>query len=294
MNTSLSNLLRERLPHLSKGQKRIALFILEHDDQAAFMTALKLGDTVGVSESTVVRFAAELGFTGYPRFQKAVQEQIRRKLTTVERIDMARAHIADDEILDRIMEYDLSNLRQTMEELPHRIFADVVDTVCSAKRVFILGSGSCRPLASFLAYYCQLLLPDARQIVSSGQNETLQETLRIGADDVMIGFSFPRYSSRTVKAMKLARQHGAKTVAITDSILSPIAEQADFLLPAHSDMATVVDSLVAPLSLINALIVAISLKRREENLPILTEMEQLWKNNAVYQSVDDALEETDS
>ena len=282
MKANLSSLLIEQMPHFSKGQKRIAEYILAHDDQAAYMTALKLSETVGVSESTVVRFAAELGFSGYPQMQKAIQEQIRSKLTTIERIDLARTRMRDDEVLPRIMEYDMANLRQTMEELPRNVFAKAVDTICGANRVYIFGAGSCRPLASFLAYYFKFLLPDARLMFSTGESEIMEEMIRIDENDVLIDFSFPRYSRRAVKVMELAHAHGAKTIAITDSVLSPIAQQATFSLLTHSDMAMIVDSLVAPLSLINALIVAVSLKRQAENLPTLTEMEQLLTNYAVY------------
>ncbi len=282
MKANLSSLLIEQMPGFSKGQKRIAEYILAHDDEAAYMTALKLSETVGVSESTVVRFAAELGFNGYPHLQKAIQEQIRSKLTTIERINMARTRMTDDEVLSRILEYDLANLRQTMEELPRDVFAQAVDTICRANRVYIFGAGSCRPLASFLAYYFKFLLPDARLMFSAGESEVLEEMIRIDENDVLIDFSFPRYSRKAVKVMELAHSHQAKTIAITDSVLSPIAQQADFLLLTHSDMAMIVDSLVAPLSLINALIVAVSLKRQQENLPILTEMEQLLTNYAVY------------
>lgn len=294
MKTNLSALLIEQMPHFSKGQKRIAEYILAHDDEAAFMTALKMSETVGVSESTVVRFAAELGFNGYPHLQKAIREQIRSKLTTIERIDMARSRIEDGEVLDRIMEYDLANLRQTLEELPRPIFTKAVDAICGANRVFICGAGSCRPLASFLAYYFKFLLPDARLMVSTGESEILEEMIRIDESDVLIGLSFPRYSRRTVKAMELARAHGAKTIAITDSVLSPIAKKADCLLLTHSDMAMIVDSLVAPLSVINALIVAVSLKRQKENLPVLTEMEQLLQHYAVYHPLESSGEATDA
>lgn len=269
--------------NFSKGQRRIAQYILEHADTAAFMTAFRLGEAVGVSESTVVRFAAELGFDGYPQLQKAMQELIRSKLTTVQRIEVTRARMADNEVLDNVMAYDMANIRQTLEELPQDVFYQAVEAVVSARKVYIFGAGSCRALANFLAYYLKLLLGDVHLIYTSSEMEILEELLRIDESDAIIGLSFPRYSSKAVKALHFAHSRGAKVIAITDSVLSPIAEFASYLLLAHSDMATIVDSLVAPMSIINALIVAISLKKRESNIPALTELEQLWESYQVYQ-----------
>ena len=286
MKATLIANITERMGGFSKGQKRIAQYILEHYDTAAFMTAYRLGETVGVSESTVVRFAAELGFDGYPQLQKAMQELIRSKLTSLQRIEVTRARMTDDEVLDNVMSCDMANIRQTLEELPRDVFYQAVDAVVNARRVYIFGAGSCRALANFLAYYLKLLLGDIRLIYTSSEAEIFEELLHIDEQDTIIGLSFPRYSSKAVKTMHFAHSRGAKVVAITDSVISPIADYATYLLLAHSDMATIVDSLVAPLSIINALIVAVSLKKMNSNVAVLEELEQLWEKYQVYQPFD--------
>ena len=290
MKTNLIAHISEHAAGFSKGQKRIAQYIQEHYESAAFMTAFKLGETVGVSESTVVRFAAELGFDGYPQLQKAMQELIRSKLTTVQRIEVTRARMADDEVLDNVMAYDMANIRQTLEELPRDVFYQAVDAIVEARRVYIFGAGSCRALANFLAYYLKLLLPDIHLIYTSSETEILEEMLQIGEQDAIIGLSFPRYSSKAVKTVHFAHSRQAKIIAITDSVLSPIAEYASYLLLAHSDMATIVDSLVAPLSIINALMVAVSLKKMDSNAARLTELEQLWETYQVFQPFEEVSE----
>ena len=290
MKTNLIAHISEHAAGFSKGQKRIAQYIQEHYESAAFMTAFKLGETVGVSESTVVRFAAELGFDGYPQLQKAMQELIRSKLTTVQRIEVTRARMADDEVLDNVMAYDMANIRQTLEELPRVVFYQAVDAIVEARRVYIFGAGSCRALANFLAYYLKLLLPDIHLIYTSSETEILEEMLQIGEQDAIIGLSFPRYSSKAVKTVHFAHSRQAKIIAITDSVLSPIAEYASYLLLAHSDMATIVDSLVAPLSIINALLVAVSLKKMDSNAARLTELEQLWETYQVFQPFEEVSE----
>lgn len=284
MSTNLIAHIAEHTPGFSKGQRRIAAYILEHYDAAAFMTAYKLGETVGVSESTVVRFAAELGFEGYPQLQKAIQELIRSKLTAVQRVEVTRARMEDREVLGNVMAYDIANIRQTLEEMPQEVFYEAVDAVVNARKVYIFGAGSCRALANFVAYYLKLLLPDIHLIYTSSETEILEEIVHISEQDAIIGLSFPRYSSKAVKTLHFAHSRGAKVIAITDSRLSPIAEYATYLLLAHSDMATIVDSLVAPLSIVNAMIVAISLKRMEDNRPVLDELEQLWQKYEIYQN----------
>ena len=282
MKTELTSLILSHMTEFSKGQKRIAQYILEHYDEAAFMTAFRLGETVGVSESTVVRFAAELGFEGYPELQKAVQELVRSKLTSIQRIEVTSARMADDEVLDNILSYDMANIRQTLDELPRNTFYQAVDAIINARKVYIFGAGSCRSLANFTAYYLKMLLGDVHLVYTSSEMEILEEMFSISKDDVLIGLSFPRYSSKAVKTMHFANSRQAKIVAITDSQLSPIAPYADYLLPAHSDMATIVDSLVAPLSIINALIVAVSVKTLEQNRDKLSELENLWKTYRAY------------
>ncbi len=276
----------------SKGQRLIAAYILEHYDTAAFMTANALGEAVGVSESTVVRFATELGFSGYPRLQKAMQELVRSKLTSVQRVEVTRARMKDEEVLENVMTYDMANLRQTLAELDPAVFDAAVESLVKARRVYVFGAGSCRALASFLAYYLKLLLPDIRLISTSSETEILEEMFPISEQDALIGLSFPRYSSKAVKTVHFAHSRGAQVVAITDSQRSPISDFANHLLLAHSDMATIVDSLVAPLSIINALLVAISLKRMDANRETLNELETLWETYHVYQPAEKHTEDT--
>ncbi len=275
--------INEQLPTFSKGQKRIATYILEHYDEAAFMTAYRLGATVGVSESTVVRFAAELGYEGYPQLQKVMQKLVRSKLNNIQRIEVTRARMTDGEVLENVMSYDIANIRQTLEELPLDRFMKAVEAIVSSRKVYIFGAGSCRALANFTAYYLKLLLPDIHLIYTSSETEILEEMIHIDEQDALIILSFPRYSSKAVKTAHFAHTRHTKVVAITDSMVSPIAEFADYLLLAHSDMATIVDSLVAPLSIINALVVAVSLKRMDANRASLEELEQLWERYQVYQ-----------
>ena len=283
MKTDLIHHMETHSAGFSKGQKRIAAFITEHYDEAAFMTACKLGERVDVSESTVVRFATELGFAGYPQLQKAMQELIRSRLTSIQRIEVTKARMSDDQVPEQVMAYDIANIRQTLEELPRDVFFRAVEAMVNARRVYIFGAGSCRALANFAAYYLKLLLPDVHLIYTSSQAEIFEEMLSIDERDALLGISFPRYSSKAVKTLHYAHTRGAQVVAITDSELSPIADYATHLLLAHSDMPSIVDSLVAPLSVINALTVAISLRKLEEDRPVLTTLEQLWKDYQVYQ-----------
>ena len=283
MKTDLIHHIEAHAAGFSKGQKRIAAFIVEHYDEAAFMTAYKLGERVDVSESTVVRFASELGFSGYPQLQKAMQELIRSRLTTIQRIEVTRARMEDHEVLDNVLSFEIANIRQTLEELPRDVFNNAVDAIVNARRVYIFGAGSCRALANFTAYYLKLLLPNIHLIYTSSEAEIFEEMLHIDQRDAIIGISFPRYSSKAVKTLHFAHARGAKVVAITDSELSPIAGYATHLLLAHSDMPAIVDSLVAPLSVLNALTVAISLRKMEENRPQLATLEQLWEDYQVYE-----------
>ncbi len=288
MDNNLLSLIAERNADFSKGQKRIARFITEHYDEAAFMTAYKMGQAVGVSESTVVRFAAELGFAGYPQLQKAMQGLIRSRLTTLQRVEVSRSRMRDEDVLDEVMTYDVSNIRQTLEEMPRDVFYAAVDAMVRARRVYLFGAGSCRAMASFAAYFLKLFLPDVQLITVTGQSEIFEEMINISEKDVIIGISFPRYSSRAVRTLRYAHSKGAQVIALTDTPASPIARFASYLLLAHSDMASVVDSLTAPLSVINALIVAVSLKQLDARRAVLTELEELWNSDAVYQVVDDS------
>ncbi len=286
MSMDLITHITNEMTAFSKGQRRIASYILEHYDEAAFMTAFRLGEMVGVSESTVVRFATELGFSGYPQLQKAVQKLIRSKLTSVQRVEVSRSRMRDEEVLESVMSYDMANIRQTLEEMPKEVFNEAVEALVNARHVYVFGAGSCSALAQFSAFYLKLLLPDIRLINTSNVTEVLEELYSIGEQDALLVVSFPRYSARSVKAAHFAHSRGAKVIAVTDSILSPVAELSSSLLLAHSDLPTVVDSLAAPLSVINALLVAISLKRADENRERLTELEELWETYQIYQPLD--------
>ena len=281
----------------SKGQKRIALYIEEHYDKAAFMTAAKLGETVGVSESTVVRFATELGYDGYPKMQKAMQEMIRSKLTSVQRIEVTSSRIGDANVLDSVLMQDIEKIRRTIEETSHEDFNRAVDEICRAKRIYIFGVRSKRiyifgvrstaAIASFLAYYFQLIFDNVTVINTTSTTTMYEHIFRMSSDDIIIGISFPRYSTMAVEAMDFARSRGAHAVAITDSMASPLVASADSILIARSDMASIVDSLVAPLSLINALIVATVLKKKDEVSETFHALEQVWNREGVYTNHED-------
>lgn len=266
----------------SKGQKRIANYIEEHYDQAAFMTASKLGKTVGVSESTVVRFATELGYSGYPKLQKAMQEMIRDKLTSVQRIDVTTNRIGNSNVLDAIMNQDIDKIRRTLEETSHKDFENAVKSIVNARRIYIFGVRSTASLAQFLGYYFGLIFDNVRVITDTSKTHTYEQLFRISDEDIMIGISFPRYSTMAVESMTLARDRGANVIAITDSMVSPLVAAADEVLIARSDMASVVDSLVAPLSLINALIVATVLEKKDEVTDTFRELEMVWNHQGVY------------
>lgn len=287
MNTNLMNVIAAATPSFSKGQRRIAQYITEHYDEASFMTAARLGDKVGVSESTVVRFATQLGFDGYPGLQKAMQELIRSKLTLTQRLEVSRARVGDGEVLREVATADIHNIRQTLEEMDTATFDRAVDIVCGARRVYVFGAGSCKALAAFLNHYLQMLLGGTQLITAASQSEIFEEMLTITPQDAVIGISFPRYSKKAAKTLHYAHSKGVPVVAITDSILSPIAPYANALLLAHSDMASIVDSLTAPMSIINALIVAVSLRTMDRNADKLEELERLWKAYGVYETMDE-------
>ncbi len=270
----------------SKGQKRIALYIEEHYDKAAFMTASKLGQTVGVSESTVVRFATELGYDGYPKLQKAMQEMIRNKLTSVQRIEVTSSRIGDDNVLDSVLNQDIEKIRRTIEETSHEDFNRAVDEICNAERIYIFGVRSTAAIANFLAYYFELIFDNVRVINTTSATTTYEQIFRITDKDVIIGISFPRYSKMAIEAMDFARSRGAHAVALTDSMASPLVQSADSVIIARSDMASIVDSLVAPLSIINALIVATVLKKKDDVSKTFQNLEQIWNRNGVYTSHD--------
>lgn len=266
----------------SKGQKRIAKYIEEHYDKAAYMTALKLGETVGVSESTVVRFASELGYEGYPELQKAMQEMIKEKLTSVQRIEVTETRIGDNDVLTTVLNQDIDKIRRTIEEISHEDFDNAIKVLSKAKEIYVFAVRSTSALASFLGYYLQLIFGNVHIINTTSKSSTYENLFRISEDDVMIGISFPRYSTTAVEAMEFARERKADVIAITDSMASPLVECANHILIARSDMASVVDSLVAPLSLINALIVACVLSEKERVKYTFHQLEDVWTKQGVY------------
>lgn len=277
-------LIQDGMPTFSKGQRLIGNFILTCYDKAAFMTASKLGKTVNVSESTVVRFAAELGYDGYPAMQKALQEMIRNKLTSIQRIEVSEDRIGNHDVLPTVMQSDIEKIRMTLEEIDHANFDASVDAIAAARRIYILGVRSSAAIASFLSFYFNLMFDNVTQVTSTSASEMFEQILHASEGDVVIGVSFPRYSQRTVKAMKYAGSRGATVIAITDSEASPLAESARYTLCAKSDMASFVDSLVAPLSLVNALIVAVGRKNTDELSRTFESLEQIWAEYGVYEN----------
>ena len=269
MAENLVSKIEKQLPSFSKGQKLIATYISDHCDEAAFMTASKLGNAVGVSESTVVRFATELGYDGYPKLQHAMQEMIREKLTSVQRIDVAAKRIGKKDILEFILQEEIDRINSTIEETSKEDFYNAVDAISKARKIYIFAVRS-----------------------TYSETEISEKLMRMCKDDVMIGISFPRYSKAAVFAVQTARKRGAKAIALTDSLISPLADSADYLLLARSGMASVVDSLVAPLGMINALIVATVLNRREEAEKTFNTLEKIWSQYKVYKKSgeDDALD----
>lgn len=278
----LLNQIRERYKRLSKGQKLLADYITEHYDKAVFMTASILGKTVGVSESTVVRFATQLGYEGYPEFQKALEELVRNKLNSIQRMEMAYGRISQSEILETVLQSDAEKIKVTLAEIDKESFNRAVDMMLHASRIYIVGIRSCAPLASFLSYYLNLIFENVTLVNTNSSSEMFEQMIRIGEQDVIIGISFPRYSVRTLKALEFANNRKAKIITLTDSIHSPMTVYSTCNLIARSDMASIVDSLVAPMSVINALVVALCMKKRDEITKTLGTLEEIWDEYQVY------------
>lgn len=276
--------LLQRLNHsgkrLSKSHRRIAECIVAHYDKVAFMTASKLGEYVGVSESTVVRFAAALGYEGFPQLQKALQELIRHRLTATQRLEMT-GDMGHAQVLNKVLKTDMQNIRATLDELDLNTFEAVIESLLQARNIYVLGLRASAPLAEFLGHYLNFIFPNVH-IVTSGVSDVFEQIARISEEDVLVGISFPRYTNHTVKAMKFARSRGATLIAITDGPLSPLHAEANLCLTAKSEMASFVDSLAAPISLINALIVALSQRRRTQVTDYFQKMEDIWSEYRVY------------
>jgi len=283
MSNDILDILKERQPTFSKGQRAIAKYILEDYDKAAFMTANRLGKTVGVSESTVVRFAVDLGFDGYPSMQKAMQEMVLNRLTSVQRIEVANNRIGDQDVVSMVVHSDMEKLRQTGETLSREEFNAAVNAILGGKRIYILGVRSAAPLAEFLGYYLNYMFNNVHVITGCGTSEMFEKIVGINANDVVIAFSFPRYSSATTKGAQYCRSTGATVIGITDNRESPLGQSSDHVLCAKSDMVSLVDSLVAPLSVVNALIVAVASKRQKELHRTFESLERIWDQYNVYE-----------
>ncbi|NLO46820.1 MAG: MurR/RpiR family transcriptional regulator [Clostridiales bacterium] len=287
MDKDILSLIEQKRGEFSKGQSRIARFIKESFDKAAFMTAARLGRTVGVSESTVVRFASELGFEGYPEMRRALQEMIRNRLTSVQRIEVAKIVMDTKETLTSILESDIEKIRMTMESVDRQKFNLAVTEILKARRIYIIGTRTSAALSVFMGFYFNLLFDNVTILQDSAASAVYEQILRISSDDVVIGISFPRYSKRTVKALRFSRDMGATVIGITDAETSPLAKIASINLFAKSDMVSFVDSLVGPLSLINALIVAVGTGTQEKLNNTFEELERIWDEYEVYEKAED-------
>jgi len=283
MYDDLFTILQQKVHTFSKGQRLLARYITESYDKAAFMTASKLGKTVGVSESTVVRFAVELGYDGYPSMQKAMQDLVLNRLTSVQRIEATSDRIGDQDVINTVLQSDSDKLRQTAELVDRKAFDSAVQIIPKARDIYILGCRSAAPLASFLGYYLNFMFNNIHVVTASGASVMFEKLFRVNSEDVVICFSFPRYSSATVKGAQFCQTTGATVIGFTDSYLSPLSQYCDHVLLAKSDMLSFVDSLAAPLSLVNALIVALSAGREQNLSKTFDVLEQVWDQYNVYE-----------
>lgn len=274
--------IKEKMNTMSKSHKAIAGYIMEHYDQAVFMTAAKLGETLGISESTVVRFASGIGYEGYPEFQKALEEWVKNKLSSVQKMGAKYGQSSQSEILSSVLHADMEKIQDTIGNLDPNAFEMAVTGILEAKNIYIIGLRSCAPLADFLHFYLNMIRGNVTLLNSTSISETFEQMIRIDEEDVIIGISFPRYSMRTLKALEFANDRNAKVISLTDSIHSPMCLYSSCNLLARSDMVSIVDSLVAPLSVINALVVALCLKRPTEVKKSLETLEEVWNNYQVY------------
>lgn len=282
MNRNLLAEIEAGMSSFSKGQKLISAYILEHYDKAAYLTASKLGSIVHVSESTVVRFAIELGFAGYPEFQHALQEIVRTKLTSFQRIEVTNSLIGDGDVLSKVLLGDADKIKHTLEDIDRNAFDDAIDKIVGARDIYILGVRASSSLAGFLAHGLHMVFDNVKFVQTTSGSEMFEQIMSIQPEDVMIAISFPRYSKRIIHAVNFAHNAGADVIAITDSPASPIAPQANQVLTARSDMASFADSLVAPMSIINAIIVAVSRKKEDELKIRLRQLEAIWDEYDVY------------
>ncbi|MCR4689157.1 MAG: MurR/RpiR family transcriptional regulator [Saccharofermentans sp.] len=284
MAVEIIELIKQSAPGMSKGRRAIASYILEYYDKAAYMTAAKLGEEVGVSESTVVRFTTDLGFEGYPEFQKALKEELKSKLTSLQRLDYTERFADDSDAISEIMRQDINNLRETLANIDEAEFKKAVDAILNAKKIYIMGIRASAPLSEFMHFYLTVLFDDVILVRSTCTNELFEQIMPIGEGDVMIGISFPRYSARTINSMKYAKQKGATIISITDRDGTPMTEYSDCKLLAKSSMASFVDSLTAPLSLINTLLVTLGMHRKDHIKRSFEDLETLWSQYRVYET----------
>lgn len=278
----LTNRINERYSKMSKGQKLLASYITDYYDKAVFLTASKLGEVVGVSESTVVRFAVQLGYKGYPEFQKSLEEMVRQKLSSVERMEAAYGRISQSRILESVLQSDIEKIKGTLNKIDPNAFELAVDMLLSARRIYVIGIRSCAPLASFLSFYLNYMFDDVVLLHTNSSSELFEQMVWIGKDDAIVGISFPRYSMRTLKALEFANNRNAKVITLTDNVHSPINLYSSCNLIADSDMASIADSLVAPLSVINSLIVALCIRKQDEVADTFDKLEKIWDEYQVY------------
>lgn len=272
----------EHKKKFSKGQRLIVEYIEKHYDKAVFLTAAKLGSQVGVSESTVVRFAIQLGYKGYPEFQQALEEHVRHKLNSIQRMEVASGFLSDKGVLHSVLESDAEKIKLTLETIDKDAFDQAIETLLEARTIYVIGIRSCAPLASFLSFYLNLIFGDVRTLLTSNSSELFEQMIHIGTGDVIIGISFPRYSVRTLKALEFANKRNARVITLTDSKNSPMTLYSSCNLLAKSDMASIVDSLVAPLSVINALVVSLCMKKQKHVIETLENLEEIWDEYQVY------------
>ena len=274
--------MNQNFAQMSKSHKKIASYIMDHYDTAVFMTAATLGKEIGISESTVVRFAAGLGYDGYPKFQKALEEWVKSKWNSLQQMGAKYGNSSQSEILTSVIRADMEKMEDTIHNLDSAAFETAVSSILEAKHVYVIGLRSCEPLASFLSFYLSMIRGDVMQLKTTSTTELFEQMIRVSDEDVVIGISFPRYSMRTLKAMEFANDRNAKVITITDSVHSPMNLYSSCNLLARSDMVSIVDSLVAPLSVINALVVALCVKAPEQASKNLKDLEEVWANYQVY------------
>ncbi|MPM99617.1 HTH-type transcriptional regulator HexR [bioreactor metagenome] len=287
MPASVFTLIEEKYDDFSKGHKKIAKYILEHYETASFMTAAKLGKAVDISESTVVRFASELGFKGYPDFQEEMQKVLREKLTGVQRIEVAKSQMNSTNVLNSMLGSDAGRIMQTLQNVSKEDFDNAVDIICKARNIYILGVRSSSFLAGFLKYYFKLIFENVMLVDVSSDSEIYEQIFRINEEDVCVAFTFPRYSQQTIHAVRFMKDRDVKVIGFTDKVTSPIAKFADCLLLAQSDMVSVADSIVAPMSLVNALIVAVTLKMGDVVKENYASLERIWDEYHVYDKIEE-------